>query len=309
MKQLLPVIISAFLGMASLLTACAPRMSEISLLPAGATDWQGTKGDFANPPDVIVMTFSGRCGIFCNVPVDSWDSLRIRGTTAMLTKALVAQGLRVSVASYTDYVGGRHFSRYASAWGAGYSSAVHDLNVMKPLFATPRSPKLVVVGYSHGTVWAHLLVRSHPEIPVALQIDLDGVCGGWHFDHDPSFWALPQDADWRLKAAIEACEPTRVRGRWMSPKDIVWPNVAQHLEVRSKNWPHATGDAGGYEYNFLFDRVRNSRPDGSREGLQEFISFRDDHSRLQYINSDAVKWLTEKIAEWGRGLGREPRVE
>lgn len=252
------------------------------------------------PPNVVILSVSGRCGPPCSAPRDNWDYLSSRGTLDAVADAVAAAGLSVQVAGYASNAAVQFDSFQVQAPQRGFGALLADFERLKNgWLKEPNPPRIVLLGHSQGVVWLHYLTRIYPEVGFALQIDLDGICTAWRADHTVGIRGLPVPPD-GLPSAMSACDtlsvpgvPLLARGSLLS-KDVVWPNVAVNLEVQSKRLPART-NGSGLLINYLFDLSRNARLDGSASGLQTYVSAREDHSAVSYPGSDAMNWVLAQI--------------
>ncbi len=289
MRRLLPV------ALAVLAVGCRPALNFESqsdpLSPAGP------------PPDVVVLAVSGRCGPPCKAPRDNWDYLRARGTLDAVANVIAAQGYHVQTASYADNALDTFQPLKVREPQRGYAALVSDFAAMRAAWfgkSQQRPPRIVLLGHSHGSVWLHHLARVNPEVPFALQIDLDGICASWNLDHRADLAVHPVDPPGQPRA-IDACNLEPVGRTMLRSKDVVWPNVARDLEVQSKRLPSGPGDSGGSYVNYLFEVTANTRQDGSSQGIERFVSRREDHSAVAYPNSEAMKWVLTRTGEIAAG--------
>lgn len=245
-------------------------------------------------PDVVILSISGRCGPPCVSPRDNWDYLSSRGTLDSLADTISAAGYRVQVAGYASHPAALYQPPYLPTAQRGFGALLADFEQIRGRWlGGARPPRVVLLAHSHGVVWSHLLTRRHPEVPVALQIDLDGICVAWGGDYGAALRDAPMLPD-GLPAARGACDKVTVKGRGVAYKDIVWPNVAHNLEVQSKRLPSRTGVSGGLPVNYLFELSANLRLDGSASGIERFVSAREDHSAVTKPGSDALRWVTAR---------------
>lgn len=293
MRTLPTLLLLGFL----LLSGCAPRLS----IHPGHTAALNLGGPV---PDIVILAVSGRCTQPCVAPRDNWDYLTSRGTVDRLADTLAAQGYVVQAAGYASHVTDTFRSRYVGPEQRGYAALRRDvLRLRDTWLRAPHPPRLVLLGHSHGATWLHHLSRTHPEVPVALQVDLDSICVAWQSDFAEA--TRQEDrSDWHEPSPLEACTPVRVQGRTYQFKDIVWPNVARNLEVQSKLLPARPSASGGFPVNYMFDLTGNVRLDGTETGIQRFRSRQEDHSAISYPNSNAMQWVTTEVAkiavEWRR---------
>ena len=288
-----------FLTLPLLLGGCAPEL----LRPT-----QTMALDTTGPaPDVLVIAVSGRCGPPCQAPYDNWDYLSARGTVDALAQVVGAQALRVEAAGYASAAPLSWTSRKAPGQQRGYAALLRDMTAVQAAWFSPESraagvrpPRLVLLGHSQGSVWLHHFAQTHPELPVALQIDLDGICIAWYLDHGPELAAARLDRPGQPRAA-DACDLRRVSGRQVRGKDLVWDNVERDLEVQSKRLPSGLSAGGGLFVNYLFELTPNIRPSGSSAGIERFVSVREDHSAVSFPGSDAMGWVLRRTAAIAAG--------
>ncbi|THF71750.1 hypothetical protein E7T06_01995 [Deinococcus sp. Arct2-2] len=285
-----PTSVAALLT-AALLSSCAPLTWRPGASPALNLN--------AAPPDVVLLSVSGRCGPPCAAPRDDWDSLTPRGTVDAVANALAATGLSVQVAGYASNANETFFSRQVLAFQPGFGALVRDLDRMKTSWlAGPNPPRLVLLGHSQGVIWTHYLTRINPDVRFSLLIDLDGSCTFWTADRATDRPPVPLNYPAPgLPKPAQACDNLATSAGTLRGKDVVWPNVERNLEVQSKRLPARTSPAGGLPINYLFDLTRNARPDGSRTGIETFVSVREDHSAISSPRSDAVRWISEHATQ------------
>lgn len=265
------------------------------------------------PPDVVIFSMSGRCGPPCLAPRDNWDYLGSRGTLDRLADVFTAAGYRVQVSGYASNAAATFSSEYIGGPQRGYEALRSDFaRVAQTWMKAARPPRLVLLGHSQGSVWLHHLARVHPSVPVALQVDLDGICVAWKSDFGDGIRELGSVYG-DEPSPLQACDAFTVAGRTVGAKDIVWPNVALDLEVQSKRLPARPGVSGGWPVNYLFEVTPNVRLDGTRTGIERFISSREDHSAISFPNSDALAWVAGKAAaiaqQWQAEDARLDRIK
>ena len=253
------------------------------------------------PPDVVIFSVSGRCGPPCRAPRDNWDYLSARGTVDALANTFTGQGLSVQVAGYADNALSTFYPVKVSSPQHGYAALDNDFMTMKTKWMNRAdAPYVVLLGHSHGAVWTHHLVHSNPGVPVALQIDLDGICASWALDHSKDLEKHPVDRPGEPRA-VEACNFLPLKNLQVRDKDLVWPNVTYNLVVQSKKAPAAASPSGGLFFNYLFEMTPHVRPDGSSSGIEHYRSVREDHSAVAYPNSEAMKWVLSRTGEIAAG--------
>jgi pimeloyl-ACP methyl ester carboxylesterase len=203
----------------------------------------------AATPDIVLITFSGRsgfpalgeCGPGTCPPRDNSTYLSDpeRRTVQTLQATFEENGLSVSTFNASSFIE-RHHSYLSNRDEAGYVEAEAFLLDAYSRFIKDRDDpaRIVLVGHSHGAVWASLLAWNHPEVPIEYLVSLDSVCTGWAADHAAY---VRQHYDWDterypspLGATLDPCrltfeglpEPRAV-------SDVIPSNVRYNLEVQS----------------------------------------------------------------------------
>jgi len=209
-------------------------------------------------PDLLLIAFSGRCALrSCTPPGENEDALARFLVPAALA---VWRGAGLTVEAWT-YRG--HVDDDAER-GRGYLAAAADLGnaVRDGRLGVGSRTRIVLLGYSHGTQWAHLLAFEHPAVPFAASVLLDSICLGWDDDHAARLVAAvaPGRGPWADQGPYAVgCDVLRVPGvvGRLDLGDVVPWNVARSLEVWS----------GGQVAGLVRDVRRNVRLDGGRSGL------------------------------------------
>ncbi len=257
-------------------------------------------------PDVLILAVSGRCPCL-NGPINNVEYLGQRGTVRALTAAFEALGLSVAHIGASAHLTS-HFppSAYESQLGEGVTVAPPQDGFIQLedhlkaaysnlIYGRSNPTRIVLVAHSHGVVWTHALARAHPDIPISLIIDLDGVCDLWEQDNRTliqNYVRALGHNPWPFDLS-NACGSLRVGNLRYDLKDLVYPNVAQNLEVQSQR---LVSLRGGLHANFPYDALDNVRPDGSRLGIQTFHSPDDTHTTVSLPTSSAMAWVKSSIA-------------
>ncbi|AZI43260.1 hypothetical protein EHF33_11325 [Deinococcus psychrotolerans] len=285
----------------ALLSACAPMasISPVVYQPPGLAEQLRFTQRPVGSPDVLIFGISGRCGPPCQAPQDNWDYLGERGTLATIAKVFEQRGLKTEVHGYAERITADFTSRRSKLPQRGVLDLLSDYQRLIKAYVTGRSnpARIVLVGHSHGAVWAHYLSTLFGQVPIAALIDLDANCAAWNVDHSPELLAA-QSAVWGndpQRSPLLACNSVLVNGKTVRLKDTVWPNVAVNLEVQSKRWPASSGTTPGLYVNYLFELTPNQRLDGSKSGIKTFVSAREDHSGVSYAKSQAIGWVAQQL--------------
>lgn len=306
--------------LAPLLTLCLAACAPLSSLGPAVFEAPSTAQQLALPPrpagspDVLIFGISGRCGPPCQAPQDNWNYLGERGTLGALAAVFERRSLKVEVEGYAERITTDFTSRRSKLPQRGILDLLGDYQrLTSELVLGRRDPaRVIIVGHSHGAVWGHYLSTLFGQVPVAALIDLDANCAAWNADHsaelksaelnkakiDSAETVAATSALWQgdsQRSPLLACSSTLIGGRTARLKDVVWPNVAVNLEVQSKRLPASSGDVPGFYVNYLFDLTPNQRLNGSKTGIQTFVSVHEDHSGVSYPNSQALKWVTAQL--------------
>lgn len=279
------------LTLLGLLSACAPRLRvPTDLAPPPVASPAALTERPAGSPDVLIFAVSGRCPFVCtDAPAANWDYLSKRGTVEAVAAAFRAKGLKVEAHAYSDHLLRSHQSRYSPQPQAGFVQLQDDFEHLSGELVTGRRnpARIVLLAHSHGVNWTHQLARLYPQVPIALAIDLDGICLLFESDHRASFAQLRAQEPgrtWPFDLA-RSCDLIGLGRRSYRSKDLTWPNIALNLEAHSR------------PLNFLFELTPNIRPDGSRRGIETRTFGQDDHGDTSYPDSAAVRWVLRRIGE------------
>ena len=286
------------------LAGCTPTTTQTQTQPAYVGELTPRP---AGSPDVLVLSVAGRCPAPCRPPGDNLDYLTPRGTVQAVASVLEARGLSVQTygvaAALTTHV---PKTVVQAQIGAGKTvSATQDgfVQLEEHLLAADRDwirgrsnpTRIVLLAHSHGVVWTHALARAHPEVPIAVMIDLDGICDFWEMDNRRSIQDYVRGqghTPWPFDLA-DSCGSVRVGHLRYDLKDVVYPNVAVGLEVQSQRL--LSRQDGSFMANLPFDSLQNIRLDGSRTGLSTYRAPGETHSRVSYPASRAVTWMTAQL--------------
>lgn len=212
----------------------------------------------AGAPDLLLVAFSGRCALSrCRPPDENADALAVALVPAAL-RAWRAAGLEVEAWTYRAHVDDH------PELGRGFASALADVDraVAAGRLGPGAPTRVVLLGYSHGTQFAHLLAFERPHVPFAASVLLDSICFGFDDDHAARLVArlAPGVGPWPAEGPYEVgCDVLRVP--WvlghLDLGDVVPWNVARSLELRT----------GGQAAGVVRDARRNRRLDGGRTDI------------------------------------------
>ena len=156
--------------------------------------------------------------------------------------------------------------------------------------------RLVLVGHSHGTVWASLLAWNFPHVTFDYLVYLDGVCRFWWGDHERYFVGAFDAYGYRRPFPLnadesgESCKSLAVPGLSAQDlEDVVPDNVLVGLEVQ----------AG--VFSVPQDAEPNHRPSGGRADIYTLVSDNLHHGgdAVHVRGTGAMKWVAEAIKTLG----------
>lgn len=280
----------------------------------------------ATEPDLVLVTFSGRSGSLGLGPctpgacpprdnVSYLASPEGTGTARALETALEAAGLSVESFHASSFVEA-HYSYLSEQEELGYVDAEAFLVESHRRYVAGRSDpaRILLLGHSHGAVWASLLAWSHPEIPITYLVSLDGVCTGWAGDRAGYLRQYFEDVGGYPQPLGTALEPCAAEGQRYAVSDLVPPNVRYGLEVQSA--PILT--KLGTELGFAHLRKLETLPDLEtlERALERAYAWsqegRDLSNRLRELElPDPTELGDLSLERLGRGLteGLEEAVE
>ncbi len=234
----------------------------------------------AGAPDVVLLTVSGHTDIASLLLCAEGDNTAYLGDPGdaadVVAEAFESLGLTVQSAHFAD--------RYRGVPGDPLRAGFVDLlATMQAVFddwidGVGDPTRLVLLCHSHGSNWAHIATSLFPEIPVAFLITLDGICTAWECEHDS---ALPGSFPWDI---ADACARWQVPGQpgLLDTKDVVFPAVRLHIEVRSDDL-------------FISDGRANVRLDGTERDIVTLFSAGETHARVHERGSAALRFVTDAI--------------
>lgn len=254
-------------------------------------------------PDVVVIAFSGHCGLVCHTR-NTWSYLdsasEATGGVAVLDSVAGAYanlGAEVETFSASSFVTA-HYSLISEELEPGYLQAQAYLDEVKrdgiDGFSDPT--RVVLLAHSHGTVWASLLALNNLDVTFDAFISLDAICWQWWGRHKGfiseeylgSPWALPFPLD-----QGDPCGSFEVPGMGrMDINDVVSANVIFGLEVRTNSRLFSL------DPNFLADDEPNVRINGTTTNIWG-IEARETHSDLGRYYNTSIAWVGSMITALG----------
>src|SRR5690606_19271425 len=156
--------------------------------------------------------------------------------------------------------------------------------------------RVVLVGHSHGTVWASLLALNNLDVTFDAFISLDAICWQWWGRHKGFIAEAFVDSPWPLPFPLDKGDPC---GTFEVPgvgkvdvNDVVSANVIYGLEART----HMR--LLSFDPNVLADDDPNVRINGTTTNIWG-ISAREAHSDLGRYYNQSIGWITAMITALG----------
>jgi hypothetical protein len=252
----------------------------------------------AGAPDFLILNFSGHCFEFLGLlPCDgNPEYLKTSGASVQVQNVIEHYGYTATQVYYADEFYDREYDQRK-----GFLHAFNDAEwVMENWISDFDNPtKIIVLGHSHGTVWAHALLFNLPEFPVDILIDLDGVSLGWEspiglpvLNEGDDWWDVVENyndsnpsRDWALPYWWYAADAWDIPGQ-SSPQDLedivpesVWLNI-EVKALRTVEYPN--------------DDANNHRPDGSTDNIWTKQST-EDHANVDEHPSDAMDFVAYQM--------------
>lgn len=254
-------------------------------------------------PDMVIIAFSGHCGLVCHTR-NTWSYLdsaseRTGGVAVLdaIAGAYENLGLEVEVFSASSFVTA-HYSGISQEMEPGYLQAQAYLDeVKRELIQGVSDPaRVVLVGHSHGTVWASLLALNNLDVTFDAFISLDAICWQWWGRHKGFIADAYVNSPWPLPFPLDKGDPCgtfAVPGAGLvNVNDVVSANVIFGLEART----HFR--LLSFDPNFLADDDPNVRINGTTTNIWG-ISAREGHSDLGRYYNASIGWITAMITALG----------
>lgn len=308
----------------ALLVACAPRGGSPGQLAEAATgrttsppsvaDFdgfvptqpgaaQGTSQRPEGSPDLVVIAISGHCGAVCHTR-NTWSYLDTAsdetGGVAVLDAVAGAYenlGLEVETFSASSFVTA-HYSLISDELEPGYLQAQAYLDTVKRDWVSGYTDptRVVLLGHSHGTVWASLLALNNLDVTFDAFISLDAICWQWWGRHKGFIAQAYLDSPWPMPFPLDQGDPCGTiavpgAGR-MDINDVVSANVIFGLEARTNTRLFSL------DPNVLADDDTNLRINGTGTNIWG-IEARETHNDLGRYYNTSVAWVTSVITALG----------
>ncbi len=283
-------------------------LAGCDLIGGGDADPDLPTGDRpADAPDFVILAASGHEFSVGAVPYRDGYLIR-KGAALDVAAALEALGASVAIWDHGDAFWNHDADGVAlSPFDAGepvsfgFLQLIVDLETIRDqwIAAYDNPTKIVVLGHSHGVVWAHLAMQLVTDAPVDVLIDLDGDVEAWDFQGPVGVsvdgWSQVLQ-DYTANYGIDwPFDVSAARDGWtvdgvatlMDAEDVVPASARLNLEV----W-----GAG----QLLRDQNPNLRFDGSDADVVR-LETALSHEALAGSNTEATAWIAEQLAAFYGG--------
>lgn len=263
----------------------------------------GPEGLGTDRPHAIVIGVSGHPLSVSSNP--NTEYLLNRGTLGAMVEVLSEGNTRLvyawdhADAFYSMDSQGNFLTPFDSAdfVSFGFLHLLSDLQFIRDEWVdgVEQPTRVIVIGHSHGVVWAHIAAMLVPDLPIELMIDIDGTVESWDgfgptglsvdgFDQVIVDYSNAVNAGWPFEVWL-------ARDAWEIPgqteladiEDVVPANVATNLEIRTDGL-------------LLYDADPNVRIDGTIEGIEVFLSH-EGHDESANPSSDAMTWVLNYLGD------------
>lgn len=310
------------LAFLAVLAACAPSATDDRLAQAGAArtsaggvplgvplpDLESLPPSAVRPddaPDLVIIAISGHCGLVCNTR-DTWSYLdtasESTGGVAVLDgieRAYAELGFEAIETFTASSFVTAHYSEISNKVEPGYLQAQAYLSEVKREwidgFVNPT--RVVLVGHSHGTVWASLLAMNNLDVTFDAFISLDAICWMWWAKHKQFIYDTFVDGPWSIPFPLDQGDPCGTlqipgQSRRANINDVVSANVIYGLEVRT------SFRLLSFDPNVLADDDVNVRINGTDTNLWGVVA-KESHTNLGRYYNQSITWVESMITALG----------
>lgn len=308
---------------AAALVACAPgatndlaragaaRTSATVAPPSGLGPLSGTGSPASlkprpeEAPDLVIIAISGHCGLICDTR-STWSYLdhasENTGGVAVLDgirKAYERLGFgAIEVFAASSFVTS-HYSSISKRIEPGYLQVQAYLDEVKAnwIDGIANPTRVVLVGHSHGTVWASLLAINNLDVTFDAFVALDAICWMWWNKHRGYVEETYLNGPWAIPFPLDhgdPCGTLEVPGQphRMNINDVVPANVIYGLEVRT------SFRLLSLDPNVLADDNVNVRINGTYSNTWG-ITATESHADLGKHFNRSVGWVSAMLEALG----------
>lgn len=259
----------------------------------------------ADAPDLVIIAFSGHCGLVCDTR-STWSYLdhasESTGGVAVLDgikRAYERLGFsRIEVFGVSSFATS-HYSSISGKIEAGYLQAQAYLDEVKAnwIDGMVDPTRVVLVGHSHGTVWASLLAMNNLDVTFDSFVALDAICWMWWNKHKGYIKETFIDGPWTIPFPLDQGDPCGIlsvpgQAQPMNINDVVPANVIYGLEVRT------SFRLLSLDPNVLADDDVNVRINGSYTNIWG-ITATESHSDLGRHYNRSIGWVAAMLEALG----------
>ncbi len=281
--------------------AAEPASDRLSV--AVAPPARGVRPDGA--PDLVIIAFSGHCGLVCNTR-NTWSYLdrASEGTGGVavldgIVRAYQRLGFNaIETFSASSFVTS-HYSSISDEIEAGYLQAQAYLDDVKAewIDGYDDPTRVVVLGHSHGTVWASLLAMNNLDVTFDAFISLDAICWMWWNKHKQYIHETFVEGPWQIPFPLDQGDPCGTLAipgvaKRMNINDVVSANVIYGLEART------TVRLFSFDPNVLADDDVNVRINGSSQNIWG-VTAGESHANLGKYYNESILWLGSMLEALG----------
>lgn len=310
------------LGLLALFAACAPGASDERLAQAAAGRTSAGSGPLGVPapdpsgvppnalrpadaPDLVIIAISGHCGLVCNTR-DTWSYLdkasESTGGVAVLdgvVRAYEELGFEnIETFSASSFVTA-HFSEISQEVEPGYLQVQAYLDEVKRewIDGYVDPTRVVLLGHSHGTVWASLLAMNNLDVTFDAFISLDAICWMWWAKHRQFVVDTFVNGPWTIPFPLDQGDPCGTlqvpgQSRRANINDVVPANVIFGLEVRT------SFRLLSFDPNVLADDDVNVRINGTDTNLWGVMA-KESHTNLGRYYNQSITWVESMVKALG----------
>ena len=259
----------------------------------------------AGAPDLVIISISGHCGLVCSTR-NTWSYLdsasESTGGVAVLDGIVDAYrrlGFNtIETFSASSFVTA-HYSSTSGEVEPGYLQAQAYLDEVKAEWIDGYSDptRVVLLGHSHGTVWASLLAMNNLDVTFDAFISLDAICWMWWAKHKQYIHETFVNGPWKIPFPLDQGDPCGslaipgVKKR-MNINDVVSANVIYGLEVRT------TFRLFSFDPNVLADDDINVRINGSNQNIWG-VTAGESHANLGKYYNQSILWVAAMLEALG----------
>lgn len=322
--RLAATLLLIVIAVTAVIAACAPAATREDLARAGAvrstssgspldgigyapavTPRQPLRPRPDDAPDLVIIAFSGHCGLVCDTrstrsyldhASDSTGGVAVLDGIVSAYQRLGLGDIEVfGVSSFAT----SHYSSISRQIEPGYLQAQAYLDEVKAnwIDGIANPTRVVLVGHSHGTVWGSLLAMNNLDVTFDAFVALDAICWMWWNKHKQYIKDTFVNGPWTIPFPLDQGDPCGTlavpgRDQPMNINDVVPANVIYGLEVRT------TFRLLSLDPNVLADDRVNLRINGSSTNVWG-IAAQETHDDLGKHYNRSISWVASMLEALG----------